>query len=324
MITTQGITIKCYIMNKINEIIRETIENFINEELSISDDVERYCDDIYRQIMELNRNNSYRFHEYRYLQKEGENGNVIHIPYTVKVFYAKSTLYNNIEVPCKITVLDFESYDLMVKYVTQVEEWGDNKFNVDMLDISFTVNGFDGRIDISSLNSSLHHEAEHAYQLLRSDKTKLMTSKTKYYKAISVSDAKIDSNDIDMKKRFNMVADLIYYYHHAELDAKVNGLYSELKLGIPYTDTQFKMANDNMINVFHEVLDTYSPKHYDEVMTYFGIDFNSFVKFIYRQQKYLLKKAGKVVMKVKKHNTEIKESIKVEKLHKTPLHLFIR
>ena len=311
-------------MDKINEIVRETIENFINEELSISDDVERYCDDICSQLMELNRNDSYRFYEYRYLQKEVENGNVIHIPYIIKVFHVKSTLWKNIEIPCKITVIDFESYDMMMKYATQVEEWGFNKFNADMLDISFTVNGFDGRIDIQNLKSSLHHEAEHAYQLLRSDKTKLMTSKTRYYKAMSVLKGKMDSVDIDMKKRFNMVAELIYYYHHVELDAKVNGLYSELKMGIPYLDTQFKAENDYKINIFHEVLDTYSPEYYDEVMAYFDIDFNSFVKFVYRQQRYLLKKAGKILIKAKNHNADIKESVKVEKLHKTPLHLFIR
>ena len=291
-------------MLNISEIVNECLYNFLNEELSISSDVENYVNDIIDGLVSLNKNDGFSFFK-EYTMLDGNNRELC--KYREKVFWVKGEIYNGISLPCRITVLDFDSEDDAYNFCENASEWNNNHFDQSSLDISVVVNGVNGAINMLLLKNLVYHEAEHAYQYFRKFGS-LCGDKSIYSKAKAIVQGK---DKIHNSNEFGLIAHLLYYLNSREIDSNVNGLYGELLLTNNIQVTNFNQEYETMKNEFKQFLETCKTYDFNKELSYFGFNINSFVRFINNQQKYLRKKIRKVVAR-----TTVNETRKVEHKNK--------
>ena len=283
-----------------NRIIHESIGYCINEELSVADAVTKYVNDIVSQIEESNKKNRFVFFDKHVIIDKASS---VTCEYREKVFWGKSRIYDTIELPCKVVVLDFDDVTTATEEVIKSELWGINNFDQYSLDITVTINGVNGKLNMVLLRHLVYHEAEHAYQYFRKF-GKLFNSDSKYAKAMQIVKG---SDRYHTSDAFRLIASLMYYYNAREVDANVNALYGELSHNQVNSieGTNFYQEYRTHEEELERFIENFSEMNLIKELTYFGVTLNIFIKWLVNQRKYMARKISHVVKKAKKEGNII-------------------
>lgn len=266
-----------YKMKYLN-IIRESIDKLIKEELSVSENLIKGVSSCTERIIE-------RFADY--YGNEGElNGNIA----TKFIDSINFGEYGSID--CYITIIDFPSKEEMVNGFKMYGFGGE----VDQINyrINLSIMSVHKGINKEFLYNTLFHESEHAYQFLRNNK-ELHSVESAYNKAVKVLENK---NNEFYSDKLVMIARLLYYFNKAEVEANVNGLYGELvHNGCKLSETNFKVNFDLHIDLFKKFVETYNKNDFSEAFLYFNTNYNKLFRFVKKQEKYIIYRVRKVYQK---------------------------
>lgn len=276
---------------RVNELIRQCLNEFINEELSISDDVNRYVESVCDDFLAFNRNDEFFYYDECVLR---QNPDTILCKYRKKTFVTSSEIFAGQRLSCVITLLDFDNINDMIENYPKTSEYNQNGFDEFNFKLSVSARGYNGYVDLKMLKHILFHEAEHAYQYCRSY-GQILNNNVVYNKAKQIILGK-DMHHTDFE--YQIVADLLYYFDKREIDANVNGLYGELKLDGNYKETMFRVTNDYYNNLFDKFIIYSSNIDFSTVLSYFGFSMTKFMNYIKAQQKYVESKIRKIMAKI--------------------------
>lgn len=266
-----------YEMKYLN-IIRESIDKLIKEELSVSENLIKGVSSCTERIIK-------RFDDY--YGNEGElNGNIV----TKFIDSINFGEYGSID--CYITIIDFPSKEEMVNGFKMYGFGGE----VDQINyrINISIMSVHKGINKEFLYNTLFHESEHAYQFLRNNK-ELHSVESAYNKAVKVLE---NNNNERYSDELVMIARLLYYFNKAEVEANVNGLYGELvHNGCKLNETNFKINFDLHIDLFKKFVETYNKNGFSEAFLYFNTNYNKLFHFVKKQEKYIIYRVRKVYQK---------------------------
>lgn len=287
----------------INIILKEVIDNFIKEELSINNELENAVEDAAIKILEKYRNND------------------IIDERTISIMY-KDTIYSiplvtllyEIElkpigkIPCEISIYNIKDNDVFDKIYTELDFRND--FNINNNRIEITAYSINGGINYLMLRNLIYHECEHALQYFMSGGT--VKTNDSYIKAKNIIQGK---DNFHSSKHYNDVAWLIYYYQKSEIDANINGLYGEMMTdkSIEFKNTNFNQTNIELNGIFDNFIKNIENDDLNNVLQYFGFNKKKFVNYILKQQKYLSVKTKRVLWLVRNKKMSINEGIKTIK-----------
>lgn len=268
----------------------EQFKNFLLEELCIADEVVKLSKEIINTILIKCEKN---YNGFSFIASNGLNVEVI--------------LYN------------FESNkELSNWFENGGENYLFNGFSYEKNKIIITGIQIKGELDISTIENNVFHEIEHYFQTLK--KGKLL--QTSGYNKI-----------IDGMKNFNpiisTVCNILYYTKKFELDAIINGFYSDIEkfdLGretfyeiIKKTEiykilNNFKMWEDGISKWTQTPIFNSARKYLYETGIIKNITINKLkkqlLKKIYKSRDYILLKIGKVyALHKKKYDSSIRESV---------------
>lgn len=267
---------------RLNEIISNGIERFINEELSISKALETAVNNAEKEIL-------YKFSSKESVRIIKDSVNVDGERFTIQNVYLLTSLYfgENALIPCTVHIIDFPTENV---YDNVWDCYSLNgNYNKAENRIYVAVNAIAGQVNKMLLRNLLFHEGEHAYQYL------MTVNKTKnsniYNKAAKIVKGKDKEHSIP---EFIAIASLLYYYNKLELDAKVNELYGELtENGLNIKNTNFYNDKSYYDEIRSNVLSVIDDGVYDFALKYFGITKESLLRTIENGEKYLIKKIRK-------------------------------
>lgn len=271
---------------KLNKIISDEINRFINEELSISNALESAVNNAEKEILQ------------KFVSKESVNiikdaVNVNGERYAIQNVYMYASLYfgENMFVPCTVAIIDFPDEKVFDSTWDSYNFCGNYNKNEGVIYI--TINSIAGQVNKLLLRHLLFHEGEHAYQHLMAKKDS--KNSDVYEKATKiVKHRDKEHNTLE----FNNVASLLYYYSKMELDAHVNELYGEISNnGLDIKHTFFYQEKKLYDEIMEKVLSTIDNGQYDIVLKYFGISKDKFKIYIEAGEKYLIKKLRKCYQK---------------------------
>ena len=266
-----------YKMKYLN-IIRESIDKLIKEELSVSENLIKGVSSCTERIIK-------RFVDY--YGNEGElNGNVI----TKFIDSINFGEYGSID--CYITIIDFPSKEEMVNGFKMYGFGGE----VDQINyrINISIMSVHKGINKEFLYNTLFHESEHAYQFLRNNK-ELHSVESAYNKAVKVLE---NGNNEYFSDELVTIARLLYYFSKTEIEANINGLYGELvHNGCKLSETNFKVNFDLHIDLFKKFVETYNKNDFSEAFLYFNTTYNKLFRFVKKQEKYIIYRVRKVYQK---------------------------
>jgi len=289
-------------MDKISNILKEAIDMFINEELSINSNLEKAVEKASSEIMSKYRNNDI-IDERKISIKSGDDGVIYSVKYvTIKcnidVFDSNPTL-------CIVNIYELFDEEIIDKIYSELDLGSHSNSNNGSIEINiYSVNK---GINLQWLRHLLYHECEHSLQTYLSNKP--IKPNNSYIKAKNI----ILNNDTHHKSEmFIKVAWLLYYYSKLEIDGNVNGLYGEMMTdhSIDYEHTNFHRSDIEINEYFEEIIGMIGNDELDGVFQYFGYTSNSFVKYIIRQKKYLKIKVMRVLTLASNKRKSISENLK--------------
>ena len=289
-------------MDKISNILKEAIDMFINEELSINSNLEKAVEKASYEIMSKYRNNDI-IDERKISIKSGNDG----VIYSVKYVTIKCNIdvFDSNPTPCIVNIYELFDEETIDKIYSELDLGSHSNSNNGRIEINiYSVNK---GINLQWLRHLLYHECEHSLQTYLSNKS--IKPNNSYIKAKNI----ILNNDIHHKSEmFIKAAWLLYYYSKLEIDGNVNGLYGEMMTdhSIDYEHTNFHRSDIEINEYFEEIIGMIGNDELDDVLQYFGYTSNSFVKYIIRQKKYLKIKVMRVLTLASNKRKSISENLK--------------
>lgn len=305
-------------MDEISNILKEVIDMFINEELSINSNLEKAVEKAASEIMSKYRNND--IIDERKISIKSSNDGVI---YSVKYVTIKCNIdvFDDNPTPCIVNIYELFDEETIDKIYSELDLGSHSNSNNGSIEINiYSVNK---GINLQWLRHLLYHECEHSLQTYLSNKS--IKPNDSYIKAKNI----ILNNDIRHKSEmFIKVAWLLYYYNKLEIDGNVNGLYGEMMTdhSIDYEHTNFHRSEIEINEYFEEIIGMIENDELDGVFQYFGYTSNSFVKYIIRQKKYLKTKVMRVLTLASNKRKSISENLKMipNKLKHKPIGEYIK
>ena len=305
-------------MDKISNILKEVIDMFINEELSINSNLEKAVEKAASEIMSKYRNND--IIDERKISIKSSNDGII---YSVKYVTIKCNIdvFDSNPTPCIVNIYELFDEETIDKIYSELDLGSHLNSNNGSIEINiYSVNK---GINLQWLRHLLYHECEHSLQTYLSNKS--IKPNNSYIKAKNI----ILNNDIRHKSEmFIKVAWLLYYYSKLEIDGNVNGLYGEMMTdhSIDYEHTNFHRSDIEINEYFEEIIGMIENDELDGVLQYFGYTSNSFVKYIIRQKKYLKTKVMRVLTLANNKRKSISENLKKipNKLKHKPIGEYIK
>ena len=262
----------------IKKVINEVLDNFLNEELSINEELIKGVTFAIERI------------ESRYSNDIGNNGNLDgHILTNLKDIVSFGD-YGSIE--CFVTVIDFESSDNVREEFFKYDFGGETEqVNYRIIVRVFSINGV---IDRQFMYNTLFHECEHAFQFLKRNK-ELYNTKSSYKKAVKIVNGE---DNVHNSEEYVIVANILYFFNKIEIDAEVNGLYGELiNNGCIIGETNFNEQLKAYKAEVKKLISNYSSDKYNDALRYFNVTYGKLISFVRRQNEYLSHKIRKVYQK---------------------------
>ena len=260
------------------KIINEVVDNFINEELSVSEKLIKGASYATEHISK------------DFARNYGNGGDVDgQIITNIKTLISFEE-FGSVE--CYVSVINFDSKEEIQELFEKYNFGGET----DQLNyrINITTMSIEEKIDKLFLYSTIYHEAEHAFQFLRKG-GRLYNTTSSYNKAINVLNGKDVQHSSD---EYVMVANLLYFYNKLEIEGNMNGLYGELiENGCNLNETNFKVNLDLYRNVFKDFINKYEKDIFDETLKYFGITYGKLISFVERQEEYITYRTRKIYQK---------------------------
>jgi len=305
-------------MDKISNVLKEVIDMFINEELSINSNLDKAVEKAASEIMSKYRNND--IIDEKKISIKSSNDGVI---YSVKCVTIKCNIdvFDSNPIPCIVNIYELFDEEIIDKIYSEFDLGSHSNSNNGSIEINiYSVNK---GINLQWLRHLLYHECEHSLQTYLSNKS--IKPNNSYIKAKNI----ILNNDIHHKSEmFIKVAWLLYYYSKLEIDGNVNGLYGEMMTdhSIDYEHTNFHRSDIEINEYFEEIIGMIGNNELDGVFQYFGYTSNSFVKYIIRQKKYLKIKVMRVLTLASNKRKSISENLKriPNKLKHKPIGEYIK
>ena len=262
----------------IKKIIKEVVDNFINEELSISEYIIKGVTYSTNRLIE------------KYKEMYGNGGTID--DYTVTNINDIVSFGDFGSIDCYVTIIDFPS-KIEMKEGFKKYEFGGETDQVNYR-INMTIMSLNREIDDNFLYNTLYHESEHVYQFLRNGKG-LHTTLSAYNKAVRI----IDGRDTEHNsEEYKIVANLIYYFNKTEIEANVNGLYGELiHNGCDINETNFKVNFDAYKDILKDLINSYDDERFSNVFSYFNTTYGKLISFVKRQEEYIMYRTRKVYQK---------------------------
>lgn len=182
-------------------------KNILNEELSISNDVNNITTKIKSAVSNDYKKNKDDLTKYKPIDKKLDD-----------VFYNELDInYNNIIIKVVYYVLNTSEEKTFRYYKGKYASKSRNtEFHLTLF-----LTGYNGVINWKLNSMSLQHEVEHLYQLYKKKKPLLSSDKMKDYNNIEFL---MDSDDF----YDNIVGFTYYYYFKIERNANINGLYRKI------------------------------------------------------------------------------------------------
>jgi len=262
----------------IKKFIKEVIDNFINEELSISEYIIKGVTNSTKRLIT------------KYEAMYG-NGGTIDNYYVTNI---KDTVsfgeFGCID--CYVTIIDFPS-KIEMKEGFKKYDFGGETDQVNYR-INITIMSLNREIDENFLYNTLYHESEHVYQFLRNGRG-LHNSLSAYNKAVRIIDGRDQEHS---SEEYKMVANLIYYFNKTEIEANVNGLYGELiHNGCDINETNFKTNFDAYRGILKDLINSYDDGKFLNIFSYFNTSYGKLISFVKRQEEYIMYRTRKVYQK---------------------------
>lgn len=271
--------------------INENIKQAIREELSINSQVSDFAYEIYKEVVEnISKNYS---------------SNATHLDgYGIYEFSFKK-VFNEKKVLISVNYFNFKSWS---DYYFKSKETIDCKYGTSQSDgdkmnfITVYCYGISGRLDKASTLDTIQHEVEHIFQAISGQKQITIFDSNYSFAAQHLMD--------NENKILKLISSLVYYSYEYEQDAYVNGLYAmlmnseyptpswdEIKQSEAYTALK-KLRTS--ISVYINPDEAFKRKSEDIARERFGMSLNSILKKAFQADSRLVKKIGKVLIKVKK------------------------
>ena len=275
------------------KIIKEVIDNFINEELSVSEYLIKGVSYASKRIYS------------KFKENYGNEGEIDGHLLTRFIDFISFGEYGKID--CNVSVIDFKDKEEMLASFEKYDFGGETdqinyRINIKLLSLN-------GELDKQFLYNTLYHEAEHTLQFLKKNGG-LYNSLSSYNKAVKI----LNGNDeVHSSEEYVMIANLLYFYNKLEIEANVNGLYGELiNNGCKLNETNFSVNLNGARNVFKKFIEKYDDSVFSETMKYFGITYGKLLSFIKRQEDYLKYRVRKVYQKAwNDSNKQVEEHKKI-------------
>lgn len=288
--------------NRISIILKEVINDLINEEYSINNKLEMAVEKATIEIINKYKNNEI-IDEKTLSVICGYDNVVYRIP--VVTLACDVDVENLKKIHCMVNVYKVKNEDIIDKIYSELACGGNfNKYNGN---VEITIYSVDDGINLQWLRNIMYHECEHAFQFEISGE--ILEPTNSYIKAKNI----VKGTDVHHNSNtYNEIAWLVYYYNKLEMDANVNSLYGEMMTdnSIEYENTNFYVENVDIANTFNEIIDNIDEEETQNVIAYFGFTPNKFVKYIVNQKKYLVDKVKRVLWLVRNKRLSIKENVK--------------
>ena len=295
-------------MKNIEVILRETIENFINEELSINAEIVDVTNDIVSNVL-----TKYAKNEKKY---EAVNIVIDGIIYAVRRSYLATNINLLKENTLNVNVIIYDVFN----EETFDKVW--ERLNLGGLSHGHSINvnaySINGKLNISFLKQVISHELEHFYQFFKSEKELATIT---YKKA---SDIVLNKDIIHTNEMYKAVANIIYFLNKNEIDANIQGLFNELIANKDYAKSisaNELLKHSTLYNEYENIhkanvkkfMDNVNNENTQKILNYFGFNINSFIKYIRSNEAYLNSKIRKAIqMTYNKINENIIPTLKIK------------
>lgn len=287
---------------RISVILKEVIDNFINEELSINNKLEQAVEIASKEILAKYRNNDV-IDEKKLSIICDYDGVTYSIPMITLV--CDVNVEDLRKIHCIINIYKVQDEETIDKVYSELECGG--KFNEYNGNIEITIYSVNDGINLQWLRHLMYHECEHSFQFEMSGK--VLEPTNAYVKAKNIIQGKDVLHNSEM---FNDVAWLVYYYNKLEMDANINSLYGEMMTDelIEYDDTNFNRDNLDIRTIFNKVIPNIDKEEVQDAIRYFEFTPSRFVKYVIKQMQYLNNKVKRVLWLARNRRQSIRENIR--------------
>lgn len=261
-------------------------EKIIKEELSISDNVKRMVSSLLKRFMEIYKGDNSRI-PLKSIKKMVSSDTIFELKYMPLFLMVGDNVFG--EVYLNVNVFFFPDMDTYDKYWSIANIGGECNGNSVIVNVPCV----GGELFKEFIAETLHHEIEHMYQNIMAGK--------RYRHAIYRKCADILTGE-DLKHNseiYKTIANVIYMLSDIEINANVNGLYSQLMTGYDYNNSPTKSEYENVRNQFESVKTMNGDNNLNDTLAYFGFNFTRFMAFFSRQWAYYQTKVRKVAQRAK-------------------------
>lgn len=302
----------------IKDIVSEVIDNFINEEMSVNNELEvavnTLCDDI------ITKFNSIDEHSYSRTGVTLSNGTESLVS---GCLFNTDLHFMGIDFRCLVKIRIFWDEQTLTEFYQHFDIG--SEFDQSHNFFKFTLFCIRGKgLDKQFMFDNVYHEVEHSLQYMKIGDN---TTKETYNLALMLMNGQIPNN-VQGKIRnaiynninvTNLIATVYYFYYPLELDANINGLYGELvENGLNLHETNYWVNKTEAEKNVNDVLNYGENNEIKLIYKLFGFrNLNKFAKYIATQQNYLKHKEMKVMQRAT-NKLNLKESITFTSWHSRP------
>lgn len=299
--------------NDIKRILREVIEDFINEEMSVNNDLEFGVENAVSEIIEKYRNTDI-IDEKQVSLKYGNENMIYIIP--IETLFCEIKINNICKLPCEINIYEFQDEETFNKLYSAIEF--ESNFNKRTKRMEINTYSIQKALNRLHLRNLIYHECEHSFQYFMSNET--LIPNDNYMKVKNIIQGKDQYHNTEL---YVKIAWILYYYDKLEIDANINSLYGELMTdkSITLDSTNFNQNNAEIIKEFNDIIQYLGDEELHDVLKYFNFNERQFVKYITKQQKYIKEKTRKVVQRAIDKRKSLVENIEkiTNTLRKKPI-----
>lgn len=291
---------------------------FINEELSIHNDLEDSVNNVCNEI--INKFNSIETSRYSRTGVTLSNGTqslVSSCAFNVS-FKFKGKDFNSL-----IKVYIFQDKQTLNEFY---ERFGiGSEYDQGHSFFRFNLFSIKGKgLDRQFMFNNIYHEVEHSLQYMMNGNK---TSVNAYNLALELMNGTVPNNikgdaryalESDLNASFSFAA-IYYYYYPLELDANINGLYGELlENGLNIEKTNYWVNKKRIQFLLKELYINSNNNNLNIISKIFGFrNIVQFGKYVKKQQSYLKRKEMKVMQRAK-NRLDLNESITFTSWHSMP------
>ena len=282
--------------DRLTEIIKESVERFLNEELSISDDVIEAKNTIIDTVYDLYNRGVYR--RYNTPIKEKDQLTLID---TVDFNMAISESIHNFSRLKEVEVImyAFKDKNEMLKYYYALDIGGSSILSDGKIVVLTSIIG--GEINRDQFEPILTHELEHFYQHSMSNGN--ISYNNAYAHAVEVIEKPTVYSKLEV-----VIAQLIYFFDKKEVDVKMHELEFDLSnVNGNLTATHIHKAKEVIMSKCYSVFKDAGINDVENAVKAFGISYKEAFRMINRGIRYFETKEGKVLQRYINHlNDDIK------------------